>query len=97
MRTFKTVAALLRDKRRWTKGTTGETADGLVVGWDSPKAVRFCLVGAIRKVYGPRSNSIMETLRKHHLLNNSCGIINFNDAASTSHADVMRLVRKAKI
>ena len=44
------AADLLEDPRRWTRSVEARDASGRSVRWSSPKAVRFCAIGAIERV-----------------------------------------------
>ena len=99
------IRELISEPTRWTHGAFARSAEGGDVGWDNPDAVKWCLVGAVKKtIYADRRKpplndeiveGVLDTL--HEALDNRIGgrrnptsLYNFNDA--TVHADVIRLI-----
>lgn len=85
---------LLEDPIRWTKGDWARRPDGTGVSFRDEHAVRFCLGGAVRLVAGrdddPKLDAIvlLDRLTGGHLPR-------FNDAETTTHADMLALIDKA--
>jgi hypothetical protein len=79
---------------KWTKGGMALNASGQEVVWDSPEACKWSIFGAGLKLWLEFSEAyslVLETIR-------DLGFINFghfNDAPTTTHADVMALFDKA--
>lgn len=96
MRKFKTVAALLDRKERWTKSAYARSKIGRVVDVTSKSAVRFCLIGAIERVYGRGENYISATNKLVNVINTE-RIMAFNDNDKTTFNMVRKAVRLAKI
>ncbi len=100
MTKFKTVAELLEDPKRWTKGAFARDAKGdEVKDPGDPSAVCWCLVGAMSVVYreGSRFVSAYERLKDIILEQTGQHMSSFNDAPETTHEDLMRIVRMANI
>ena len=50
-----TVRELLSNESKWTHGTFARNKDGIGTGSCSPEACRWCVIGAINRVYGYKS------------------------------------------
>lgn len=100
-RRYTTVRGLLADRRRWCKFTpTLRRKNGTVA---------YCLAGAIREVnyrqgYSPEHISridarVIRTIRVlfPRRINWQESIMRFNDDRRTTHADVLRVARKARV
>jgi len=48
---YRPLKELLSDKNRWCQGTRAKTKEGYPISEKDPKAVRFCLLGAIGHLY----------------------------------------------
>ena len=59
--------ALVADHKTWTKNTFARTASGKMTRSDAPNAVRFCALGALRKV----GDSYTFQQEAEHLLQNT--------------------------
>lgn len=100
MKTYRTVAALLDRRDRWTKNTYARSVTGRSVGPFSPRAVCFCLTGAIDRVYpdiglGRRIRTKLQiSISK---LYGTEDIVGFNDDPDTTFTMVRKAVRLAKI
>jgi len=90
----RTVAELLADPARWTQDTWARSANGSVAKWGDKQACKFCMMGAIFRVYGPRYEPAMWR-RLHDSLGGS--VSQFNDAPERTHAEVLEAVRRAGI
>jgi hypothetical protein len=93
VRKHKTVLSLLRDPSRWTQCAFARNEKGNAVPFDSAEAVRFCLLGACKRVYGGWRG--FEVLRRIEKAGNTSNVVTFND--NHSHAEVLALLKKAKI
>lgn len=84
------VWELLSDESRWTKTKMARDAAMLVVPYDDPSAVCWCLVGALRKT-STNGTNFFGAWQK---LEDMCGhIADFND--SHTHAEVIALLDRA--
>jgi hypothetical protein len=95
LRKYKTVSGLLVDKRRWTTGQFAADSRNSPVDPQDARACRFCLSGAIRRIYGFETPGARYAILR--LLPHIEGLspVAFND--SSSHRQVLAAVRKAKI
>ena len=94
MREYKTVAGLLSDPSRWCKGAMAkETRGGSSCSILDGKM--FCLYGAIERVYQDMNKRYEVVGKVRKLLGRD--IIEFNDARRRTHAEVLAVVKKARI
>lgn len=107
-RKFKTVRELFRSENRWCKfalamvpAITLEGKTQLVpVAVDSPDATKFCLVGALKRVYPPSIRRMYAFNRVQRALEKiapDLSIAGFNDHPSTTIKDIRKLVKEAKV
>ena len=95
------AAALIADSVNWTKKTLARDAEGNRVDPCDPHAACWCTMGAIERVLGgdKKTLAIVEYGLEQRLHARSgldpeiFTVANFNDDATTSHADVMELLR----
>ena len=87
---LKAARALIDTPEKWTKGAYGRTADHSPTSYRDPRAVCHCMLGALRSI-GPadwlRQEELVEDVMTgygHH-----SHIPTFNDAPTTTHADVL--------
>lgn len=96
---YKTVAELLADKSRWCQGSYAKAKSGISIFPDNPKAVKFCFLGAIHRVYGryskaaDKADSLARAAARG--LNLPSSLVSVND--THGYAKVMEVVRKAGI
>lgn len=100
MKRYRTVAALLASPKRWTKRAYARNARSRCADVDGPNATRFCLTGAIDRVYPgavQSNNAHMKVcdILCARLLPNSA--ILFNDSPRTKHSDILSVVKAAGI
>lgn len=84
---------LLSDEKRWTKGNLAHDVDGDDVRPRSKHAVCWCVMGAVQKFS-------LGTWHQGGALNRIHGVVGgsipeFNDAPTTTHADVLRVLDAA--
>lgn len=84
---------VISDPKCWTKGSFAKTWYGANIGSDSPNAVAWCSIGAIRKVcrdeeYVQEATVELERTTDSMFPEFQC-VPEFNDSGNTSHADVM--------
>lgn len=109
IRNYKTVAGLLKDPKRWIKGDMARTSKrGPFVPTTHPEAQCFCLAGAVYRVYSARggetagaraafrklTKAILELFPAH---GDTESVVNFNNHRRIRHADVTKVVRRAKV
>lgn len=54
-----TIVELLCTAEKWTQHASARTWDEHAVGCLSPDAVKFCVVGALHRCYGPSQWAVM--------------------------------------
>jgi hypothetical protein len=95
---------ILSDESHWTKGEYARRADGAPCSSWSPRATRFCLLGARSKAIGITPGNIVLTATQQQtgeaittLLEDviGCGVALFNDAPETTFAHVQDVLRLA--
>lgn len=99
MSDYKTVAELLADPARWTKGCAARGKSGREVDPRGRAAVSFCVDGAIDHVYQDSAEGVAAFKRATLLVRRRYGwrhVSSFNDS-SRSHRAVLTFVRKAGI
>lgn len=84
---------LLSDEKRWTKGNMARDAAGADVNPRGKKAVCWCVVGAVMKSPLGRLYQGDAIDRIYRVVGGSIG--GFNDAPTTTHADVLRVLDAA--
>lgn len=72
-----TVAELLADKSRWTKGATARDAHGLQIHSMDLNATCFCVYGAMRRINGGEPDYV--SLARLEEAIGSSGVAEFND------------------
>jgi hypothetical protein len=86
---------LISTPDKWTQGEWGTDANGLFPR-DGEPATRFCLWGACRHATrqdGVRFHLAWQVLER--MRPGGMGAITFNDAPTTTHADVLALLDRA--
>ena len=86
--------------KRWTKGCFACDAGHAVIGFDSPKAACFCAIGAMYRstltLDTPDRTRVKELARDAIAeRTDRCSVAVFNDALSTTFADVERVLTEA--
>jgi hypothetical protein len=95
IRVLKLVRRLLRDPKRWTRGTQARNQDGIRILPTARTATSWCLTGAIYKITQPdyfTAKKVQQAL-KAHLPPGHCSITALNDCAG-GHREVMNLLRR---
>lgn len=93
----KTVAELLADPKRWTKGANARDKRGVEVNTHSPNAVCWCSSGATKRIYSDNLAFVRFRLRTAIGNLSASSILEFNDNPKTTHKQVMAVVKKAGI
>lgn len=101
---YKTVSALLRDKKRWVQCTEAKDADGHRAYSQDKAAVCWCLSGACLAVYGftqKRIDAMQKLLAvigtKSRPEDRMAWLMIWNDAPGREHKDVLAACRKAGV
>lgn len=92
-----TVAELLTDESKWTKGTFARTANGNLTLDSSDDACRWCLIGAVRRVYGFRTNDYYRAMTALNNVMQEPWVADWNDSPERTFAEVRDVVLKAGI
>lgn len=104
------VEQLLSEPGRWTQGVTARNSQGIQVGAISRDAVCWCLIGAVTHAYHDGDQmrmlrrmlaAVLAEMRQARLSSSERDMIpiiaEWNDAPERTHADILRVVRKAGI
>src|SRR5262245_12528162 len=96
---LKKVRELLGDASRWTRGTNARAADDRPVIWSHPEACKWCVNGALLKVFviDPKSDPYPESFNRAESVLAKCagslydtGYIDAND--TLEHPDVLKIL-----
>lgn len=94
--------ALIAHPDNWVKGVAARDSESNEVETDSARATCFCTVGALHKsllVAGKGENVELYMEARSQLIrhrpDNSAGLVYFNDAPTTTHADVLGMFDRA--
>lgn len=98
---IKDIIATLTQPHAWIKGSYARTAQGRTIGPECQNAVCFCLqVAAIRAgALTPNNRAIypiLQAIRELFPERGGHGIPVFNDHPETTHADVLRVLHRAR-
>lgn len=86
---------LLSDRSHWTKNTFARDKWGHDVPTNSPKAARYCLLGAIdRKVHGPFRQDVIRLVEDTIISEYDVSMVTFNDMVA-KHKDIVAVLNKA--
>ncbi len=91
---MKTVQQLLTRATKWCQNTYARTRTGAQCDPHDPRAVRFCIRGACRKVYGEGKGYYDACVKLNAALPDQ-GISYFND--NSTFAEVKALLKKANV
>ncbi len=90
---LKAARALIDREEKWTRGAVARTAHGYQVQSIDDSAVQFCILGALAKASNNWKLCLMAGDSLRGLLKTA--IQEFNDAPTTTHADVLALFDRA--
>jgi hypothetical protein len=96
---YNTVAELLAVPERWCQNHSAVNEKGEPVYPTSPKAVSWCLMGAMRKVHMERVHG-KKYQAAYEALKNAIGngaVTMYNDALRRTHKQILKIVEKAGI
>ncbi len=85
---------ILTPRKAWTKDNIARDSRGREVSWDSEKAVKFCLCGALMRVLGSENETTFSQCQKA-ILGPSQSFANFNDAPERKHKEVLAALDNA--
>lgn len=110
MKKYKTVRDLLSNKARWTRHAAGRNKKNQPVDVKNKECVKFCLLGAIIRVYNyPMRKKMVNKLNNalnqfnpnyYPLLDewgNQANIATFNDSKNRKHEEILSILKKANI
>lgn len=83
---------LLANPDSWIKNSFAKDKNGKRTTPSNPSAVKWCIVGAVSKCYGPEYLSII-----HKLNSKQPNPIKWNDRRKTDYAMVIALLKKLDI
>jgi hypothetical protein len=103
-----TALQLLSNPARWGKNRMAVDADGKGVRLDDSKAVKFCLLGGVKKSYPDGSWQAIQKVsdaiaklfpNRLYARTGNCDINlhRFNDTPATTHADVLKVLTLANV
>ena len=93
------VLDLLRDPKHWTTGACARDVNGYATESAGPDAVCWCLMGALYKCRltiearwsaEAKLNAAVRERKSNHY-------VNFNNAPTTTHADIVALLEEVQI
>lgn len=90
--TLRAARAVIEDRERWTQWAIARDSDHRAVDPQAPSAVRWCMLGAIRRVDGPFEDSAIETLGS---VIRDRDIEAFNDREERRHSAVLDAFSRA--
>lgn len=98
MKQYKTVYDLLKAPSRWTKFVAARNKKDQRVSVESPDACKFCLVGAIDKIYKIHDKRILVRNKVRDIIYRRyfSTISSFNDYTA-KHKDIIEICKLAKI
>lgn len=88
------VYELLSDESIWTKRVEARTISDNPTTYDSIKACKWCLLGALYKCYDARDVIKIEKLLTDYIF---YPITTWNDLPSTTYKDVIKLCKELDI
>lgn len=94
---FNTLQELFAVPERWTQGYFARAADGSrIISATDDRAVCWCLLGGLGKVYGygPAYDTALAAL--HDVLPGTA-LSRWNDSYGRTHQDILDLVTKARV
>lgn len=94
MEQYLNVYDLLKDEARWTKGSGARNKNNEAVSYDSEDAEKWCLLGAVQKIYGDTvvlRNIVIDKIFTEIKI----GPVFFND--TSTHQELLELVQKLEI
>lgn len=94
MKTTITALELLKDPSKWIQGNMAKDINNNIVPYDSKEAYKFCLIGALYKVYGYGTKECDEAIKRMNVFPH-INLIQFND--NHTHQEVLNLLKEAKV
>lgn len=98
---LRAAKALIDTPEKWTTGVLARTKSGCPIGPQEDAATCYCAEGAIRRVQNGVLPHALESIMERAVPSGFRGACNerwfvkFNDAAKTTHADIMALFDRA--
>ena len=95
---YNTVAKLLESPDRWCQGASARNEKGDGIYSESPDACRWCIAGAILRIYGSLGcPAVYEKMQDALGLKRTDSLILFNDNRKTTHEQILAAAKKAGI
>jgi hypothetical protein len=91
-----TARELLADPVRWCQGAIARDAAGKSSETWNPRAVAWCVLGAVRKVY-PQGLAEFQRLAKTLAARGFDSVSEWNDAPERTHAEVLALLEEVQL
>ena len=93
------IQDILTDESKWTRGTSARDANGNRVEVNSPLATSYCLMGACIKAYSGdnRREKRIKIYEQIEALTHVAAVEAYNDAPTTTFADIRALIEKLDI
>jgi hypothetical protein len=91
------MTALELIKRGWTQGVAARNKRGNRVCFDSPRAIKWCAIGAIENAHGDTHAKFTEATSKLLAVIQTQNITGWNDDPERTHAEVIAAFEKAGI
>lgn len=94
---------LLKDKKNWIKGDFAKTSRGIVVDYNDKKATKFCIYGALYFCIrdgaeeSRKEKEMLAIINKNKAFVNQISLDVWNDARTTTHKDVINLLKKVNL
>ena len=94
---YKTLQSLFRNEKRWCQGSDSKSKDGKFSNPNSPHAVKWCMRGGLKLVYGYGPKQVAAFKRILKVLPENTWLLSWNDAVDRTIHDIRKLVKEAKV
>ncbi len=97
-----TVLELLSDPKKWTQDVEARDSQGMPTDVNNNDTTCWCLLGAIAYIYGSehhdsKCSNLQRAIDDTCSDGKSVNIIDFNDAHSRTHKEILAVLEKAQI
>ncbi len=94
LQVLKGALVVLDNEEAWTKGKFARDEDGETCSPISPKACKFCLLGAMRKAANNDSGLVISTMKLVEFVNDIPVIAQWNDEPDRKFVEVVGVINK---